>query len=114
MDPGLLDSEILGLKTMEHLMRVCRTWDSVVSLLPKGGEPIWGDLDSAPEDEHECELETKSYFQSYSRENNNSRNKDARPQIQMKERTKYGRIISFGKTASEQHSSKLHQVAPMV
>ncbi|KAL8247248.1 hypothetical protein R6Q59_008464 [Mikania micrantha] len=114
MDPGFLDSEILGLKTMEHMMRVTRTWDSLISLLPKGGDPIWGDLDSAPEDGHECHFETKSYFQSNSRENNNSRNKDSTgPQIQLKHRTKYGRIISFGKTASEQHSSKLHKVAPM-
>ncbi|KAJ0657245.1 putative transferase [Helianthus annuus] len=113
MDPGLLDSEILGLKTLEHVMRISRTWDSIISLLPKGGEPIWGDLDSAPEDEHRCDFETKSYFQLTSRENNNSRNKVTRPQIEIKERTKYGRIISFGKTASEQHSSKLHKLAPV-
>lgn len=112
MAPGLVDSEILGFRTMEHMMRVSRTWDSVISLLPKGGDAIWGNLDSSPEDEHECDLETKSYFQTNSIENN-SRNKDTGPQIQIKHRTKYGRIISFGKTASEQHSSKLHTIAPM-
>ncbi|XP_076930433.1 putative phospholipid:diacylglycerol acyltransferase 2 [Bidens hawaiensis] len=97
LDPGLLDSEILGLKTMEHIMRMSRTWDSVISLLPKGGEAVWGDLDSSPDDGHECHFERKSYFQSNS----------------SKHRTKYGRMISFGKTASEQNSSKLHKNSPM-
>ncbi|CAI9272898.1 unnamed protein product [Lactuca saligna] len=93
MAPGVLDSEILGLQTLEHMMRVGRTWDSVISLLPKGGDTIWGDLDSSPED-----IQTVS---SYQRQNN------TKHQIEIKQETKYGRIISFGKTASEQHSSNL-------
>ncbi|KAJ7947919.1 Phospholipid:diacylglycerol acyltransferase 1 [Quillaja saponaria] len=36
MAPGVLDFDYLGLKTLEHIMRVCRTWDSIISLLPKG------------------------------------------------------------------------------
>ncbi|KAI3520575.1 hypothetical protein L1887_10025 [Cichorium endivia] len=95
--PGLLDSEFLGLQTLEHMMRVGRTWDSVVSLLPKGGDTIWGDLDSSPEDGL-CDFESKSYFPTNSKENN-TRNDDTKPQIEMKQETKYGRIVSFGKTA---------------
>nr|XP_043631861.1 putative phospholipid:diacylglycerol acyltransferase 2 [Erigeron canadensis] len=106
MAPGFLESGVLGLQTMEHMMRVSRTWDSVISLLPKGGEVIWGDLDSSPEDGHECDFETKGYVEMNSRENI-SRNKDAKPQFQIKQQTNYGRIIAFGKKASEQHSSKL-------
>ncbi|KAJ9540428.1 hypothetical protein OSB04_026934 [Centaurea solstitialis] len=110
--PGLLDSEVLGLQTLERLMGVSRTWDSVVSLLPKGGDAIWGDLDSSPEDGHKCDLETKSYFQMSSKENS-SGNEDKRPVFHMNQQTRYGRMISFGKTASEQHSSKLPTVAQM-
>lgn len=113
MAPGLLDSELLGLQTMEHMMRVSRTWDSLISLLPKGGEAIWGDLDSSPEDGHECDLDTKGYFQTDSRENG-STNKATRPQIQMNHQTNYGRIIAFGKAASEHHSSKIPTISPQV
>ncbi|KAK4409028.1 putative phospholipid:diacylglycerol acyltransferase 2 [Sesamum angolense] len=69
MAPGLLDSEILGLQTLEHVMRVSRTWDSIISLVPKGGD-------------------------------------DLGRGFQVQESTKYGRIVSFGKPASEVHSSE--------
>ncbi|KAL4577010.1 hypothetical protein LXL04_013111 [Taraxacum kok-saghyz] len=97
MAPGLLDSEILGLQTLEHMMRVCRTWDSVISLLPKGGDTIWGDLDSSPEDS-----QPETHLTISSDKINNTK-----PQIELKQETKYGRIVSFGKAASEQHSSNL-------
>ncbi|KAI3679710.1 hypothetical protein L2E82_51111 [Cichorium intybus] len=58
---GLLNSEFLGFQTLEHMMRVGCMWDSVVSLLPKGGDTIWGDLDSYPKDAL-CDFESKSYF----------------------------------------------------
>ncbi|KAJ6985989.1 putative phospholipid:diacylglycerol acyltransferase 2 [Populus alba] len=61
MDPGVLDSEILGLQTLEHVMRVTRTWDSMASLLPKGGETIWGNLDWSPEEGHACDFSKKRY-----------------------------------------------------
>lgn len=42
---GILNFDYVGRQTLEHAMRVCRTWDSIISLMPKGGETIWGGLD---------------------------------------------------------------------
>lgn len=109
MAPGLLDSEFLGLQTLEHVMRVSRSWDSVISLLPKGGETIWGNLDWSPEEEQICDSDKKKYLQPSSRENNSNNNGGSGETIfeVKKEPTKYGRLISFGKEASELPSSQL-------
>lgn len=106
MASGIIDSEFLGLQTIEHVMRVSRTWDSIVSLVPKGGETIWGNLDWSPEEGHECDQEKESYLQLSSRENN-SKISDGKSCFKVKHPTKYGRIISFGKEASELRSSHL-------
>ncbi|XP_075519977.1 putative phospholipid:diacylglycerol acyltransferase 2 [Primulina tabacum] len=102
MAPGLLDSKILGLQTLEHVMRVSRTWDSVVSLLPKGGEAIWGNLDWSPEENSVCCSKKESNLRDT--KSNNSNDKSV---FKVQESTNYGRIISFGKLASELDSSKL-------
>jgi len=105
MAPGVFDSEILRLQTLEHAMRVFRTWDSMISLFPKGGETIWGDLDWSPEKNQECEFIKKRVFwssPSVGRTNSTTKNS-----IILKEDVNYGRIISFGKTASELHSSHI-------
>ncbi|KAG9455163.1 hypothetical protein H6P81_008067 [Aristolochia fimbriata] len=47
----LRDTKISSTK---HILHVSRTWDSVTSVLPKGGEAIWGNLDWSP-DRHESE-----------------------------------------------------------
>ncbi|KAL2507014.1 putative phospholipid:diacylglycerol acyltransferase 2 [Forsythia ovata] len=104
MAPGLLDSEILGLQTLQHVMRVSRTWDSVISLIPKGGETIWGNLDWSPEEHHVCDSAKKKYQQAF---DNNGNNSDSRTRFQIQEPTKYGRIISFGKLVSDLPSSQL-------
>ncbi|GMG98488.1 hypothetical protein Nepgr_000328 [Nepenthes gracilis] len=106
MAPGVFDSEILRLQTLEHVMRVFRTWDSVISLLPKGGETIWGNLDWSPEDHCGCDFANikASGTNSSDFKTNNS---DAKCSFQLKERVKYGRIISFGKIAAELPSSQL-------
>ncbi|KAI5666503.1 hypothetical protein M9H77_16356 [Catharanthus roseus] len=103
--PGLIDSKTLGLQTLEHVMRVSRTWDSIISLVPKGGETIWGNLDWSPEEDYECHSSKKRPLQS-SKENN-SNNSDSRVVFSVKDPTKYGRIVSFGKPASELPSSQL-------
>lgn len=103
MAPGLLDSEILGLQTLEHVLRVSRTWDSIVSLLPKGGETIWGDLDWSPEEGHARQLVKKGNFQCSPNDNYT----DAMRGFQIKETEKYGRIISFGKEESQLPSSQI-------
>ncbi|BFG34589.1 hypothetical protein CerSpe_208630 [Prunus speciosa] len=105
MDPGVLDSEILRLQTLEHVMRASRTWDSIVSLLPKGGDAIWGNLDWSPEDGHSCDLAKKGYLQTSG--DNNFNNCDENRVFQEKEPVKYGRIISFGKETSQISSPQL-------
>ncbi|KAE8691041.1 putative phospholipid:diacylglycerol acyltransferase 2 [Hibiscus syriacus] len=62
MAPRVFESEILGLQTFEHVMRMSRTWDSIISLLPKGGDTIWGNMDWSPEG-HVCDFSKKSHSQ---------------------------------------------------
>ncbi|KAF3455127.1 hypothetical protein FNV43_RR05575 [Rhamnella rubrinervis] len=106
MAPGVFDSEILRLQTFEHMMRVSRTWDSIVSLLPKGGDTIWGNLDWSPEEGHNCNLGKKRNAKPSSSENNLNLSDGTKAFIEQ-EPVKYGRIISFGKAASELPSSQL-------
>ncbi|XP_027106777.2 putative phospholipid:diacylglycerol acyltransferase 2 [Coffea arabica] len=110
MAPGLFSSKTLGLQTLEHAMRVGRTWDSVISLLPKGGETIWGNLDWSPEEGHVCDSLKKRQLQA-SASDDKGNNSDSRRAFHVKELTKYGRIVSFGKNASELPSS---QFSPLV
>lgn len=100
MAPGILDSEILGLQTLEHVMRMTRTWDSFVSLMPKGGETIWGNLDSSPEEGLACRL-VKQGCSEPSSNGNNANYSDIKREFQVKETVKYGRIVSFGKAESQ-------------
>lgn len=106
MAPVVLESEILGLQTFEHVMRVSRSWDSLISLLPKGEETIWGNLDWSPEDGHSCDLTKKKYLHSTAGDTNYN-NSNGNIIFQVKEPMKYGRIISFGKESSELPSSDL-------
>ncbi|XP_021889773.1 putative phospholipid:diacylglycerol acyltransferase 2 isoform X2 [Carica papaya] len=105
--PAVIDSEYLGLQTLEHVMRVSRTWDSIVSLIPKGGETIWGNMDWSPEEGHVCDLANKRLLQPSSSDNNNITNSDIKRGFRVKEPVKYGRIISFGKGSSQLPSSQL-------
>ena len=57
--PDVLDSDFLGLQTLRHLMRMTRTWDSTMSMIPKGGDTIWGGLDWSPEDGFECKAKNQ-------------------------------------------------------
>ncbi|XP_012076169.2 putative phospholipid:diacylglycerol acyltransferase 2 isoform X2 [Jatropha curcas] len=103
MFSGVLESELLGLQTLEHVLRVTRTWDSTMSLLPKGGETIWGNLDWSPEEEEGCDLSKKKSLPSSGNDNSS----DAKKRFQVQESVNYGRIISFGKAASKLPSSQL-------
>lgn len=111
MAPGVFDSEILGLRTLEHLLRVSRTWDSTVSLLPKGGETIWGNLDWSPEEGHGCDFTTKGEAHA---SGNSVNNVNQSRGLEVKDLVKYGRIISFGKAASQLPSSQLPNIDPKV
>lgn len=106
MAPGVLDSKLLGLQTLEHIMRVSRTWDSLISLLPKGGDTIWGSLDWSPEEVNSCDLDRKRNAQ-LSVGDSNLNHSDGTRGFQVKEPVKFGRMISFGKAASQIPSSRL-------
>ncbi|KAJ6765751.1 PHOSPHOLIPID:DIACYLGLYCEROL ACYLTRANSFERASE 2-RELATED [Salix purpurea] len=106
MDPGVLDSEILRLQALEHVMRVTRTWDSIASLLPKGGETVWGNLDWSPEEGYACDLSKKRYLQA-SAGDKDTNGSDVKMDFHVKESNKYGRIISFGKETLQLPSSQL-------
>ena len=112
MASGLLDSELLGLQTLEHVMRVSRTWDSIISLMPKGGETIWGNLDWSPEEGYGCDMAKKRYMQPSSEIKTN--NTDGKRGLKLQEFAKYGRIISFDKATSQLPSSQLPNLGSKV
>lgn len=74
-----------------------------MSMIPKGGDTIWGDLDWSPEGHYNCSAkkyknnDTSSAFQ-FDKENLDKKN------------INYGRLISFGKDTAELHSSKLERL----
>ncbi|KAK9153806.1 hypothetical protein Sjap_001286 [Stephania japonica] len=86
MAPGFLNSDMFGLQTLERVLRVSRTWDSVISLLPKGGE-------------------TASSQANHSHPITNSSN--GKLCFGVEDPIQFGRIISFGKDSSQLPSSQL-------
>ncbi|XP_057838501.1 phospholipid:diacylglycerol acyltransferase 1 isoform X2 [Cryptomeria japonica] len=106
--PGVLDSEIFGLHTLQHVLRMIRTWDSPMSMLPKGGETIWGDLDWSPEEKCDS-IPKKTKLNAAHICKEHSSNKSSAKDVDSREKplVHYGRILSFGKEASEQSSSEL-------
>ncbi|MED6206024.1 hypothetical protein PIB30_023091 [Stylosanthes scabra] len=89
---GLLNFDYFGRRSLENIMQVCQTWDSIISLMPKGGETIWGDLDWSHEEGNNCDPVNKRYEEQFINNNtyNGSDDKQKKP-------IKYQRIISFGK-----------------
>lgn len=79
------------------MMRMTRTWDSTMSMIPKGGETIWGGLDWSPEGVSSC---------SSKRSKNSNGNGTTTHQPK---KINYGRLISFGKDIAETHSSKIER-----
>lgn len=76
-------------------MRMTRSWDSTLSMIPKGGDTIWGGMDWSPEE-------------GYSPSREKQRNNDT--QFSQSEIVNYGRIISFGKDVAEAPSSEIERV----
>lgn len=106
MASGILNFGYLGLQTLEHVMRVCRTWDSIMSLVPKGGETIWGDLDWCPEEDNNREQGKKGPVKHFVSDNTYNCS-DTQKGLQVKEPMKHGRIISYGKAVSQLSDSLL-------
>jgi hypothetical protein len=103
--PDLMDSDFLGLQTLRHLMRMTRTWDSTMSMIPKGGDTIWGSLDWSPEDGFECKAKKQKNNDSEVSKDVNGENVKVQP-----EPVNYGRLVSFGKEVAEAPSSEIEQI----
>ncbi|GKV13927.1 hypothetical protein SLEP1_g24886 [Rubroshorea leprosula] len=99
---AVLDKDVFGFQTLLHIMQMTRTWDSTMSMIPKGGESIWGGLDWSPE----------GGFNSAGKklENNYTYNQNADESFANTKNVNYGRIISFGKDVAELHSCKFERV----
>ncbi|KAL9659740.1 hypothetical protein QQ045_024549 [Rhodiola kirilowii] len=103
--PGFLDSDLFRFQTLQHVMRMSRTWDSTMSMIPKGGDTIWGGLDWSPE---ECKA-----YRKRNQQNNDSLSDDEKERENIVSHTRtvnYGRMISFGKDAAELPSSELERI----
>lgn len=103
--PDVLDSDFLGLQTLRHLMRMTRTWDSTMSMIPKGGDTIWGNLDWSPEDGLECKAKKHKTNDTDDSKDTNGENIEVQP-----EPINYGRLVSFGKDVAEAPSSEIEQI----
>lgn len=102
--PGVLDKDVFGLQTLLHVMKMTRTWDSTMSMIPKGGDTIWGGLDWSPEEGHECSMKKAKNYTTETREQNGIRDPGNATHVH------YGRIISFGKDVAELHSSEIQRI----
>ncbi|KAL6972675.1 Phospholipid:diacylglycerol acyltransferase 1 [Sarracenia purpurea var. burkii] len=103
--PGVLDKDLLGLQTLQHVMKMTRTWDSTLSMIPKGGDTIWGGLDWSPEE---------GYFPGKRNQRNNgapiSDQNETETMVCQAKTVNYGRIISFGKDVAEENSSAIERI----
>lgn len=99
--PGFLDKDVFGLQTLQHLMRMTRTWDSTMSMIPKGGDTIWGGLDWSPEGVYNCGMKKLR---------NNNTHAAGKGNSGLTKNANYGRLISFGKDVAELHSSKIEMI----
>ncbi|KAF7837929.1 phospholipid:diacylglycerol acyltransferase 1-like [Senna tora] len=99
--PGFLDKDVFGLQTLQHIMRMTRTWDTTMSMMPKGGDTIWGGLDWSPEGYYNCNPKKKKHNDTHKAFRN------GRESFLLMKNVNYGRLISFGKDAAELDSSKL-------
>lgn len=81
-----------------------RTWDSTMSMIPKGGDTIWGGLDWSPEVSNNCSVKKHKNNDTYSAFKTDKEN------LGFVKKINYGRLISFGKDVAELHSSKLERL----
>jgi len=85
-------------------MRMTRTWDSTMSMIPKGGDTIWGGLDWSPEEGYVCMKKQKH------NESHVHRDINADKLISHSNNANYGRMISFGKEVATMPSSKIERI----
>lgn len=100
--PGVLDKDLFRIQTLQYIMRMTRTWDSTMSMIPKGGETIWGGLDWSPEQGYAVRKRKHNTSESENSENGNGESKA--------KHAHYGRMISFGKEVAEADASEIHRI----
>ncbi|KAF6151120.1 hypothetical protein GIB67_002372 [Kingdonia uniflora] len=100
--PGVLDTDFFRFQTLQHVMRMTRTWDSTMSMLPKGGDTIWGGLNWSPEETYNCNPRKQRSNDTQDAEDNENEGVKSGTQ-----NAHYGRMVSFGKDMAEIHSSKI-------
>lgn len=105
MAPGILDNDLFRIQTLQHVMRMTRTWDSTMSMIPKGGDTIWGDLDWSPEESYVPRKRKQGNNDSQTAEGNDIGTLDSQERV-----IHYGRIISFGKDVAEAPSSDIERI----
>lgn len=101
----LLDSAAWGTRAFQHVLRVSRTWESLSSMLPKGGNAIWGDIDWSPEEGFECSPPRKE-------EEGEFKDKDVGKSG--KPVAHYGRFLSFGRELAELEKGKVKEKVEQV
>lgn len=103
--PGVLDSDFLGLQTLRYVMHMTRTWDSTMSMIPKGGDTIWGGLDWSPEEDYDCTSKKPKGNDFHFYHDKDVENVTSQPHY-----INYGRIISFGKDVADMPSSMIERI----
>lgn len=103
----MLDKDLFRLQMMlQHVMKMTRTWDSTMSMIPKGGDTIWGGIDWSPEEGY-CHGKRNQ------RNNNDTQvsgQSETESLVSQSKHANYGRIISFGKDVAEASSSELKRI----
>lgn len=102
--PGVLEMDVFGFQTLQHVMRMTRTWDSTMSMIPKGGDTIWGGFDWSPEEGYECVAKKMK------NSDNQTAGQNGKVSLDKTKRLHYGRIISFGKDVADAESSKIERM----
>ncbi|XP_047317017.1 phospholipid:diacylglycerol acyltransferase 1-like [Impatiens glandulifera] len=103
--PGVLDKDLFGLQTLQHIMRMSRTWDSTMSMIPKGGDTIWGGVDWAPEEGH-VPNKRRQKINTSEESGQNETNDDISPA----KSANYGRMVSFGQAVAEAPVSEIERI----
>ncbi|XP_030530059.1 phospholipid:diacylglycerol acyltransferase 1-like [Rhodamnia argentea] len=101
--PGVLEKDVFKFQTLQHMMRMTRTWDSTMSMIPKGGDTIWGGVDWSPEGVFNCSTKRSKNVDITISELSAVRELENRAGVN------YGRLISFGKDVAKIHSSKIER-----
>lgn len=93
--PGVLDNDLFGFQTLQYIMKVTRTWDACLSMLPKGGATIWGDASWSPEEGYDCAAKRSDGIKDETVVN------ESKDGVQLGSHGKpfahYGRMVAFGK-----------------